>query len=253
MSNGKPLACLRCGASIPSGFECASCAAPRLRAAAAHDDNPPAEPQGSDTPKLLLSVILALAMVAVLVFGARSASASMARERVEAARKAAAQEARWAKADSERKAQLARSEPPPSQPVANPAPISDPAPTAYEVPPMPAPYVPLPKQPQGPVSVECVVCHGTGSVTEDCARCDGEGEVECQHCEGYNFTTHRGSDPACPNCGGSSRRESAVGRSLGGVAFLYTCPKCHGSREVAKKCFNCYGAGKITASSRVGG
>lgn len=252
MSHGKPLSCLRCGAPIPSGFECAACSTPRSSPAMPLHDDPPAEPERSDTPKLVLSGLLALTMVGVLAFGAVSGSASMAREKAEAARKEAAREARWAKRQAEEQARLAQqSQPTPASAPESSVPLPPQAPAAYELPPMPAAYVPPPSAPSpvAPAPQTCTACRGTGSSDEDCGTCDGSGTAECETC--FRLAKYSGTGDwseytlnkkHCPTCGGTSRPVREFGRL---VAYEFSCPKCHGTGRVRAMCGVCHGRGTL--------
>ena len=251
MSNGKPLTCLRCGAPIPSGFECAACAMPRPPQATSLHDDPPAEPVRSDGPKLALASLLALLMVGVLVFGGISGSASIGREKAEAARKEAAREARYAKEEADRKARVAQASQPTSTPSepSSPPPEQSPVATYVPTPPPPGLYDPAPTAPQEDHSYECPHCHGAGQVEEDCDECDGEGQVVCDTCtylarytpkSGWgNFDEHH---RRCSKCGGTS---VAVRDFSGHDTYYYTCPTCHGAKKVTKKCYMCHGAGRL--------
>ena len=246
MSNGKPLTCLRCGAPIASGFECAACAAPRPSHAAAVHVDPPAEPARSDGPKLAAASLLALLMVAVLVYGGISGSAGMARDKAAAANKEAEREARYAKEVADRKARLAAVSQPTPSPAETPAPPPEPTsdPTATYTPP-PALNDPAAPPSQATVIQKCYRCGGTGQTLEDCDGCDGDGVLECKACELYNFRYGRGGDPNCPTCHGASHQEDARGKRALGVAFVYTCPKCSGSGKAMKRCYLCHGTGEI--------
>ena len=252
MSHGKPLTCLRCGAPIPSGFECAACAAPRpSQGANVFDDEPPAEAPRSDGPKLALASLLALAMVGVLVFGGISGSASMSKDKVEAARKEAAREAKWAKRQAEEQARVAQaSQPSPAQPSAPPT-IPPPAAAAtyVQTPPPPGLYDPAPTVPQEDHSYECPHCKGAGQVAEDCDECDGEGQVECDTCTTlarYSPKSGWGSfgeqHARCRKCGGTSVPVRDVS---GHDTYYYTCPKCNGAKTLTKKCYMCHGSGRL--------
>ena len=254
MSNGRTLSCMRCGAPIPSGFECAACAAPRATHTAGAHDDPTAEPVRSDAPKLVLSGLLALVMVGVLVYGGVSGSASMRQEKADVARQEAAEEAKETKEEADRKADAERVAQTQSDAQADSARQERKRKDAQDLadlkaeadaglnvaPPSASSFTPASPT---TTTIQCALCHGTGTLTEQCGECHGDGEIECAHCEAYNLRTNRGGDPNCPDCGGASHLTSAVGSRAGGVAFVYTCPRCHGTEEETKKCPYCHGSG----------
>lgn len=76
------------------------------------------------------------------------------------------------------------------------------------------------------VEEDCAVCHGTGTESTDCSRCDGSGEVE----DGDSIVE-------CPVCFGSGNQERECAECLGDGCSFYedACSDCNGAGEVEEE------------------
>ena len=90
-----------------------------------------------------------------------------------------------------------------------------------------------PRVPCSPIE-ECSACRGSGTMTESCRRCDGDGWIyfkdmsgrrrRCSDCDGHGGFFHG----ACMPCGGHGR---------------VACGRCGGEGEIA--CNRCKGSGRV--------
>ena len=208
--NGRSLACVRCGAPIPSGHVCATCAAPPTRL-------PPrvaTSTAGSefDAAKILLGVVLFALVVALGAFGVRQGAASVANARAEVVRREAAREAAIARRNAEREArsQAEAEQRALAAQTTAPPPATTPSAPSYAIDPYDGEKAYL----------DCPQCNGEGtwlvsrSVDADCDQCNGRGwrlgwndRVEkCLACYGTGRGHEtRTSRETCDVCRGTGR------------------------------------------------
>ena len=124
--------------------------------------------------------------------------------------------------------------PPPSQPQTDTFTVP-----TYEPPPMSA-----------PASKICPECNGAKYVERDCDRCNEDGQVECRTCTTMakfggtsSWSSHEINHNRCPECGGRSRPVSDMFHRE--THYMYTCPKCHGTKKIREACPTCGGSGRI--------
>ena len=233
MNSNKPFTCAKCGSPVTGGMLCESCVSLAPQAPDLIDEKPK-----SEVGKVIVCLLLLLIVVSAVAFGAKTYKSDLANAHAKVA-------------ERQEKLRQQKIQQQPDAPVTPQAPPAQSPSPAYQPPEFestytpPAPTYSPPSTYTPPVDEHpiCNYCHGIGAVDEDCGKCDGFGELECDHCEVYDARLNRGSDPNCPECGGKSHRANAKGSRAFGVAFFYTCPKCLGTKQTKSNCPVCHGLG----------
>lgn len=241
MNQHKPFTCVQCGNQVTGGMLCETCIASN-----SHNLEVEAVKPKREAAKVILSILLLTIVGAMVAFGAMTYKQDLAASH----QKFNQLQRKLELNRAVRKAQ-ARSD----TPVATQSQQAPSAPASTYVPPVsyettytppPPTYEPQSTYTPPPVQqVTCYACKGLGSVDEDCDKCYGLGDLECEHCAAYNARLNRGSDPYCPECGGMSHQKSARGSRAFGVAFVYSCSKCRGKGSIHSTCHTCHGLGHL--------